>query len=181
MCLNIPLQKKLQPALGFPPGWSFVFETPPKPELNNYQGLILWSPASRKYFSAESAKSHIRVALADLNPDVFYLYVGLGKMSKGPSGNVTADQQTHQRTAELVAAKSGQNANASNSLTLEDLYRGRCTNCPMCAKPSCGKCQACLDNKTRAPNQRQVCFKKVRILDCFTTRCSFRVRFDSFS
>lgn len=112
MCRRVPLEKKIQPARGFPQeGWYFAFEGSARSE---YQGLVLISPSSRKYFTVEAAKNHHKTALADLDPQVFYNYVGLEVTT------ATESSRSYHSHAVKGGKTTAQSKNRNNSSSQED-------------------------------------------------------------
>jgi hypothetical protein len=53
MCINIPIQRKEQPAVGLPAGWTFIFHEDNKsmnPKKQYIPGLWIFHPKTKKPF-----------------------------------------------------------------------------------------------------------------------------------
>lgn len=155
MCCDIKESRKAQPAVGFPPGWTFAFGLS-KGGLQRtgdsaISKLSLMTPKGRVYNSVETAKFSLNhFANTDAMGREFHAHVGL---------SCNHSEQTTGR----VTSKNGQSETLGGSLSLQELYRRRCKKCGLCLKADCGKCAACTANQRHPRGERQVCLQKVRI------------------
>uniref|UniRef100_A0A7S4RGV3 CXXC-type domain-containing protein n=3 Tax=Ditylum brightwellii TaxID=49249 RepID=A0A7S4RGV3_9STRA len=84
MCCTLPIEVKAQPAVGFPPGWTFIFGDARKasfrgvihPPLIN--GLSIIAPNGRKYHSVEAAKIHNKAKVGDIDTVSLQFFAQIG-------------------------------------------------------------------------------------------------------
>jgi len=105
MCCDIPVQRKSQPAPGFPEGWHFVFENTKKAfrgnvSNNNLKGLSLFAPSGRKYYSIESVCGHYKKAFTDVEAlsQTFLAYVGGASYQEDPNNILIGKGYYHEWT-----------------------------------------------------------------------------------
>ena len=148
MCLCIPDKKKKQAAVGFPPGWTFMFAEE-KPYKNSKRphiaGLSIFNPRGGTVLrSAESAVTFVPKIL-DFNPhavDDFNRHIGINDAPPG------GKKESSFKAASLESRKI--------PMTLEELLQCSCGECTNCMKDDCGRCASCLSNPIH-----QVCIQKV--------------------
>ena len=154
----------------FPPGWKFAFDVT-RPDLPHLKGLVLFppSPNTRKYASVEKAVNHNKTALANVEQQSFYAYVGLptnvpeGKATESNNGYIGGLTKRPSSSNGVPVSKKARVvvADVPIGLSLRELYEQRCKRCVMCVRPACGKCESCKANTSHTRTFKDVCMQKV--------------------
>jgi hypothetical protein len=79
MCCALELERKAQPAVTFPYGWTFAFDLTSNHSklLPQYKGLNIQSPQGLEFCSVEAAIARRPESLTQVDPVQFYNKVGL--------------------------------------------------------------------------------------------------------
>lgn len=191
MCLAIDIDRRSQPAPDdFPQGWRFAFDQVQRTDVGHLKGLVILPPPPNprrygflcfarqyvevsnpcvsllnyRYVSVETAISHNPKALANVDPERFYKYVGLeGCLLQGQQKrSMSTEDQVTRNVRQKQAPAGNVEGTGGLGLALEELYERRCKQCTMCRKPSCNRCHACKENlSSQSHGDKRVCFRKV--------------------
>lgn len=189
MCAEIPVDRKAQPAVGFPSGWQFIFgDTIKKDEENRkyylpgiVPGLRIFSPSCQKrgYRSADSAINHSKKLFekSDVKaPEIrrtFYNHVGIETLG-APADRVRTELPYSNKQTDSTALLATQ---GTQHLSTRALRKRRCKNCLLCQRQECGRCAPCLRNRQSADSGthhgKECCFQKVSVVidDSFDLPC----------
>jgi hypothetical protein len=167
MCSKFSMEEKAQPAKGFPLGWRFYYAR---------RGDLTWYVNKRKWEEDCSTRREL-AGLCIVAPDGRKFRsvetLGIRRKSTGLPNDLTRLEEIfyadigYNTTNSADAESSATGRSSSPVLSLHELHRLRCKDCPMCEKPRCRVCHACSNNK--------FCFKKVGFALQFVCLCFLAV------
>lgn len=176
--------KKMPIGFGFPKGWTFVFDeqvVKPSYKGKDLNGLVILAPSTRQYYFLDKAISHNPTALADVDEDGVYAYLGVDKppggsrdeewkaknAAKRQNKSISCSQIRKTQSPVQQVQQHSTGINSQLKIVLKELHDKRCQDCLLCSRSDCKRCAACKENASEGVEEHQdakklVCYKKVR-------------------